>query len=116
MVERNDQDSSGTAPSQGAQRIKVGVMPLFSTWVYLCESGPVHLNDRLEQLAHALMQDEANAAQRTNYGGWHYASDFFKLEEPVVADFRRQMEQHVQALLNHFRPPERKKKDRFRPS
>ena len=26
-------------------RVKVGVMPLFSTWVYLCEDGPRDLND-----------------------------------------------------------------------
>ena len=91
---------------------KVGVMPLFSTWVYLCENGPSHLNERLEGLARRLMQDDRNSTRRTNCGGWHYAFDFFKLEETIVAEFRNQMEQHVQALLNHFRPPERKKKDR----
>ena len=93
---------------------KVGVMPLFSTWVYLCENGPSHLNERLEDLARRLMQDDRNATRRTNCGGWHYAFDFFKLEEPVVEEFRNQMEQHVQAFLNHFRPEERKKKDQFR--
>src|SRR5260370_7277285 len=60
------------------------------------------------------MQDDRNATRRTNCGGWHYAFDFFKLEEPVVEEFRNQMEQHVQAFLNHFRPEERKKKDQFR--
>src|SRR5712692_7279807 len=86
------------APSDPAKRVKVGVMPLFSTWIYLCEDGPRHLNERLEQLAHRLMQDDLNASRRTNYGGWHYAFDFFKLEEPVVEEFRNQMEQHVQAF------------------
>jgi len=94
--------------------VKVGVMPMFSTWVYLCENGPTHLNQRLEDLAHKLMQDDHNATTRTNYGGWHYAFDFFMLEEPIVAEFRDQMEQHVQAFLNHFRAADRKKKDRFR--
>src|SRR5207249_11737205 len=42
-----------------------------------------------------------------NSGGWHYAFDLFKLEEPVVTEFRHQMEQHVQAFFNHFRPQER---------
>lgn len=96
------------------QPIKVGMMPLFSTWVYRCENGPTHLNERLEELAHRLMQDDRNATTRTNYGGWHYAFDFFTLDEPVVAEFRDQMEQHAQAFLNHFRPADRKKKDRFR--
>ena len=89
-------------------------MPLFSTWIYRCEDGPKHLNEPLEELAHRLMQDEANATRRTNTGGWHYAFDFFKLDQPVVAEFRGHMEQHVQTFVNHFRPPDRKKKDRFR--
>jgi uncharacterized protein (TIGR02466 family) len=89
-------------------------MPVFSTWVYQCEDGPRHLHDRLEEFAHRLMEDKQNATQRTNAGGWHYAFDLFKLDEPVVAEFRDQMEQHVQGFLNHFRPPERKKKDSFR--
>lgn len=101
-------------PSADPPRVKVGVMPLFSTWVYRCENGPTHLNQRLEDLAHKLMQDDHNATTRTNYGGWHYAFDFFLLDEPVVAEFRDQMEQHVQAYLNHFRAADRKKKDRFR--
>jgi len=89
------------------------VKPLFSTWLYLCENGPRYLNERLERLARDLMQDDRNAARRTNSGGWHYAFDLFHLNEPVVAEFRDQMEQHVQGYLNHFRPPERRKKDRF---
>lgn len=97
-----------------ARQVKVGVMPLFSTWVYLCEDGPRNLNGPLEELAHRLMQDERNAGHRTNAGGWHYADDLFRLDEPVVEAFRGYMEQHVQAFLNHFRPPERKKQDRFR--
>jgi uncharacterized protein (TIGR02466 family) len=102
------------APTNGAQSTKVGVMPMFSTWLYQCQDGPRHLNEPLEQLARKLMQEERNSARRTNAGGWHYAFDVFKLDEPVVADFREHMEQHVQAFLDHFRPPERRKKDRFR--
>jgi uncharacterized protein (TIGR02466 family) len=89
-------------------------MPLFSTWIYRCEDGPKHLNEPLEELARRLMQNEANATRRTNTGGWHYAFDFFKLDEPVVAEFRDHMAQHVQTFVNHFRPPDRKKNDRFR--
>jgi uncharacterized protein (TIGR02466 family) len=103
-------DSAGSA----AQPIKVAVQPLFSTWIYLCQNGPNHLNDQLEELTRRLMQDERNATRRTNAGGWHYAFDFFKLDDPVVAEFCDQMQQHVQAFLNHFRPPERKRKDDFR--
>ncbi len=97
-----------------APRIKVGILPLFSTWIYQCDNGPVHLNSDLEQLARTLMADSKNSIRRTNFGGWHYAFDFFDLKEPVVQEFRGQMEQHVQAFLNHFRPEERKKKDQFR--
>jgi len=108
------QKRSTSAPADGPQRIKVGVMPLFSTWIYQCEDGPRHLNQRLERLAHRLMQDDRNATRRTNYGGWHYAFDLFELKQEVVAEFRRQMELHVQTFLNHFRPEGRKKKDQFR--
>ena len=102
-------------PADAAARpLKVGVMPLCSTRVYLCEDGPRHLNEALEELAHRLMQDERNAARRTNAGGWHYAHDLFRLDEPVVEAFCGCMEQHVQAFLNHFRPEERRKQDRFR--
>ena len=107
------QNSSSDVPSGRQQPTKVGVMPLFSTWVYLCQDGPRHLNERLEQLTQRLIQDERNATKRTNFGGWHYALDLFKLDEPVVAEFRAQLEQHVQAFLNHFRPDGRKKQDRF---
>ena len=93
---------------------KAGVMPLFSTWIYLCKDGPTHLNAQLEELARRLMADERNAGQRTNAGGWHYAFDVFKLAEPVIAEFRSMMEQHVQGFLNHLRPAERKKQDQFR--
>jgi uncharacterized protein (TIGR02466 family) len=96
------------------QAVKVGIVPLFSTWVYRCESGPAHLNAPLEELAHRLMQDDRNATRRTNFGGWHYAFDFFELQEPPVAEFRGIMEQHVQGFINHFRPVERKKKDSFK--
>lgn len=96
------------------QPVEAGVMPLFSTWIYQCEHGPKHLNDRLEQLARRLMQDDRNAARRTNHGGWHYAFDLFLLDDPVVAEFRDEMEQHVQAFLESFRPEGRRPKYRFR--
>jgi uncharacterized protein (TIGR02466 family) len=114
MAEQTQQGRSTAAPSGNGQPIKAGVMPLFSTWVWLCEQGPSHLNEGLEQLAHRLMQDQRNAGQRTNCGGWHYAFDFFKLDEPLVAEFRGEMEQHVRAFLNYFRPEARKNKDLFR--
>src|SRR6266487_4967246 len=103
MAESN-QKRPTSATSGEAQRIKVGVMPLFSTWIYQCEDGPRHLNQRLERLAHKLMQDERNATRRTNYGGWHYAFDLFELKDPLVTEFHNHMTQHVQAFLNHFRP------------
>src|SRR6266567_5123498 len=108
------QNRLASAPSDGPQRIKVGVMPLFSTWIYQCEDGPRHLNQELQRLAHKLMEDGRNATRRTNYGGWHYAFDLFELQEPVILEFRSQIEQHVHAFLNHFRPDARKKKDQFR--
>jgi uncharacterized protein (TIGR02466 family) len=114
MAEEKQQNSPTAAPSGDPRPIKVGVMPLFSTWIYLCEEGPRHLNEGLEHLAHRLMQDERNAGRRTNCGGWHYAFDLFKVEEPVVAAFREEMEEHVQAFLNYFRPEDRQKKDLFR--
>ncbi|HXJ56520.1 MAG TPA: TIGR02466 family protein [Verrucomicrobiae bacterium] len=90
-------------------------MPLFSTWIYLCrETGSIRLNERLEELTRRLLQDDRNAARRTNSGGWHYAFDLFELNEPVIAEFRDEMEQHVQTFLNHFRPEGGKKVDRFR--
>ena len=108
----NDQNAAGAR--FGGAEIKVGAMPLFSTWIYLCEDGPRHLNDRLEHLTERLMRDDRNATLRTNDGGWHYAFDLFQLEEPVVEEFRDHMEQHAQAFLNYFRPEGRKKKDHFR--
>src|ERR1043166_495979 len=87
------------APSGETPRIKVGVMPVFSTWIYVCDDGPKHLNEDLEQLAHGLMKDERNATRRTNYGGWHYAFDLFDLKDPIVAEFRDVMQQHVQGFL-----------------
>lgn len=103
-----------SATTEKTQAVKVGVMPLFSTWVYLCENGPAHLNSSLEQLTYRLMEHPENATRRANAGGWHYAFDFFELDEPVVAEFRAHMELHVQAYLDHFRREENKKKDRFR--
>jgi uncharacterized protein (TIGR02466 family) len=105
---------NGPANAASSQPIKVGVMPLFSTWIYLCEDGPTRLNEDLEQLTHRLMRDDRNAVLRTNCGGWHYAFDLFERQEPVVAEFREEMEEHVQTFLNYFRPQARKKKDRFR--
>jgi len=114
LKEQNQQSHSPDASSAQAPRTKVGVMPLFSTWIYLCKDGPIHLNERLEQLTRRLMEDDGNAMRRTNYGGWHYAFDLFDLEEPVVREFHKQMEQHVQTFLNHFRPEGGRKKDLFR--
>src|SRR5262245_33480444 len=114
MVEQLEQNRRTAKSSPNGKPTRVGVMPLFSTWVWLCEEGPTQLNDRLEDLAHRLMQDDRNAATRTNCGGWHYALDFFRIDEPVVDEFRDEMVQHVQAYLNHFRPAELKKQDRFR--
>src|SRR6185503_10728813 len=93
------QNPPSSAASDGARRIKVGVIPLYSTWIYQCDDGPTHLNQRLERLAHRLMQDDRNATRRTNYGGWHYAFDLFELKIPIVAEFRDQMELHVQAFF-----------------
>ncbi len=78
---------------------------------------PRHLNGALEELTRRLMREPRNPARRTNAGGWHYAFDFFKLDEPVVAEFRDLMEQRVQGYLNYpnyFRPAGQKKKDTFR--
>src|SRR5882724_267145 len=94
--------------------IKVGIMPIFSTWVYRCEDGPRHLNSGLERLTQRLMKDERNATRRTNAGGWHYAFVILELKDPMVTAFHEVMQQHVQGYLNHFRPEGRKKKDQFR--
>jgi hypothetical protein len=55
MAEQEQQTDPAAAPSGNDQPIKVGVMPLFSTWIYLCEHGPRHLNEGLELLAHRLL-------------------------------------------------------------
>ena len=96
------------------KRLKVAVIPLFSTWVYHCQDGPKQLNEELEELALRLRREERNASRRSNAGGWHYAFDLFELNEPVLARFHDQMVQHVQGYLNHFRPEARRKKDRFK--
>jgi uncharacterized protein (TIGR02466 family) len=85
------------------QRIKVQMIPLFSSWLYRCEDGPVHLNDRIASLTRRLMEDERNATWRTNAGGWHYAHDFFRLDDPVAREIRSHVERHVRAFLDHFR-------------
>ena len=113
MTETKQQNPAGSE-SSAPPRVKVGILPVFSTWIYQCDNGPVHLNADLEQLARNLMADSKNATRRTNAGGWHYAFDLFELKEPLVDEFRNAMEQHVQAFLNHFRPEARKKKDQFR--
>jgi uncharacterized protein (TIGR02466 family) len=105
------ENPAATVPEPKA--VKVGIMPIFSTWVYQCKDGPLHLNDRLEQLARNLMEEDRNAARRSNAGGWHYAFDVFELKDPVIAEFHNHMLQHVQGYLNHFRPEARKKKDNF---
>jgi uncharacterized protein (TIGR02466 family) len=84
--------------------VKVQLMPLFPTWIYICESGPSHLNGQLEDLAHQLMLDERNAVQRTNAGGWHYAFDLFERTEPAIAEFRSHMEAHTRAFLKQLQP------------
>ena len=35
---------------EGASRIKVNMMPMFSTWIYQCREGPTHLHALLEEL------------------------------------------------------------------
>jgi uncharacterized protein (TIGR02466 family) len=100
--------------AESAPRIKVNIMPVFSTWIYLCRQGPNHLHSALEELTQRLMQDPRNEGHRSNHGGWHYTFDFFQLQDLVVTEFRAHAEQHVQAYLNHFRPADRKTKDRFR--
>ena len=99
--------------STTARPTKAAILPVFSTYIYRCENGPVHLNASLEQLAHELMQDPRNAIQRTNQGGWHYSSDFFARNDGLITEFRWLMEQHVQGFLNSLRPENRKRKDHF---
>lgn len=94
--------------------VRAGILPLFSTWLYLCEDEPPELNGELADLAHRLISTPTNAGARSNRGGWHYADDLFLLAEPVVERFRTLMTQHVQGYLNHFRLPERRKADNFR--
>src|SRR5262249_11473465 len=106
-------DASTASPAPARSR-KAGVVQLFPTWIYLCREGPVQLNEALEQLTRKLMEDDRNAVRRTNSGGWHYAFDVFDLKEAVIKEFRIEMEQHVQAFLNHFRREGAKKQDRFR--
>src|SRR5262245_59315187 len=62
MVGTNQPDHPTGAPPQGGPPARAAVMPLFSTWIYLCEDGPSHLNAEPEQLAHRLMEDHPNAA------------------------------------------------------
>ncbi len=109
----NQEKALPTAPPGAPQRIKIGMTPLFSTWIYVCQDGPIHLNHRLELLTRRLKKDDRNAIKRTNYGGWHYAFDLLALTDEVIAEFRNQMVQHVQSYLNHFRPADRRKQDRF---
>jgi uncharacterized protein (TIGR02466 family) len=106
-------DSPVNAAANESPTVKSGVMPLFSTWVYHCKDGPMHLSGRLEELTRRLMEDERNGTHRTNQGGWHYKFDLFLLRESVVNEFRDEMIEHVHAFLNQFRSPERKKRDRL---
>jgi uncharacterized protein (TIGR02466 family) len=100
---------------RGTQTVKAAAIPLFTTWLYLCDDGPKHLNEPLEALTRRLMQADGKGVRRTNFGGWHYAFDLFILDDPVVTAFRDQMEQHVQAFLNQLRKETHPtKKDRFR--
>jgi len=114
MPDQHLRENTSKAVRTEASSIKVGMMPLFTTWVYRCEQGPVHLNSELEELAFRLRNDGRNSIQRTNAGGWHYAFDVFELKEAVITELHSVMEQHVQGFLNHFRSPEKKKKDNFR--
>jgi uncharacterized protein (TIGR02466 family) len=98
----------------GGRRVRAGVRPLFSSWLYQSDDGPVHLNRRLARLAHRLMEDPRGATVRTNRGGWHYAFDLFELSLPVIDEFRAEIREHVQGFLNQFRAPERQREDRFR--
>lgn len=91
--------ATATQPRQ----TRAAVMPLFSTWIYQCHDGPKYLNEQLEALTRRLMQDDRNGTRRTNLGGWHYAFDFFKIDDPVVGLFHDQIQQHVQAFLNQLR-------------
>jgi uncharacterized protein (TIGR02466 family) len=105
----------GRLQSTGTLTARAAVIPLFSTWIYRCDDGPKHLNGQLEALTRRLMENERNATRRTNLGGWHYAFDLFDINDPVVAAFRNQVEQHVQAFLNQLRKEtDPTKKDRFR--
>src|SRR5213593_3538488 len=79
MSVENQQNGPVSTLAEGAPRTKVSLTPLFTTWVYVCPDGPKHLNPRLEELAHRLMQEDSNAITRTNRGGWHYAFDIFNL-------------------------------------
>lgn len=109
------QDEPKTAATGGVpQPVAASIQPLFSTWLYQCRDGPRQLDPELAALARRLMADPAAAAARSNRGGWHSADDLFRRDEPVVGRFRELMEQHVQGFLNHFRPPERRRRDRFR--
>ena len=106
--------ASGRTDVAESETVKVSLVRLFPTWVYSCETGPVHLNEGLEELTRTLRSDERNATRRTNVGGWHYAFDLFERPDAVVAEFRECMEEHVRAYLNHFRPEERRRSDPFR--
>ena len=77
-------EPQSTQATAAPRPVKSSLKPLFQTWIYQCQEGPKHLNERLEELTYRLMQDEKNSTRRTNVGGWHYAFDFFKLEESVV--------------------------------
>jgi uncharacterized protein (TIGR02466 family) len=113
MTQAVQMEQPKTAAALEPKPVKVGITPLFSTWVYQCKDGPKHLNDLLEQLARKLMEDDRNAARRSNAGGWHYALDIFELKDSVVTELHNCMTQHVQGFLNHFRHEARKKKDKF---
>ncbi len=48
MTTTTPRDQAADATSESAQCLKAGVMPLFSSWIYLCQDGPGELNGRLE--------------------------------------------------------------------
>src|SRR3989442_14793765 len=105
------QNRPASAPSDGPQRIKVGVMPLFSTWIYQCEDGPRHLNQRLERLAHKLMEDDRNATRRTKYGGVELAFECFEMKKRRGTWVRKPIGAKVPGFLKPFSPTGPQKKE-----
>ena len=107
--------SGARKPRRAAGRVSCSIAPLFPSWIYVSNSGPGHLNSRLERLAHRLMREPENSVVRSNNGGWHYRYDLFELDSQVVREFRAEMERHVRAFLTHFRRPGKAKPEVDKP-